>query len=95
MPHAIALGHISIKDPAQWAEYRDRVPGTLAPFGGELLFRGRLAATFSGSHAHADTVAIRFADLATAHAWHASPAYQALIPLRQRAADVTLLLFEE
>ena len=95
MPHAFALGHISIKDPAKWAEYRDRVPGTLAPFGGELMFRGKLAATLSGKHAHTDTVAIRFADLATAQAWHDSPAYQALIPLRQQAADITLLLFEE
>jgi uncharacterized protein (DUF1330 family) len=95
MPHAYVIGHIAIKDPAKWAEYRGQVPATLAPFGGELLFRGRLAVTLAGNHAHTDTVAIRFADLAAANAWHASPAYQALIPLRQQAADVTLLLFEE
>jgi uncharacterized protein (DUF1330 family) len=35
------------------------------------------------------------AALAAALGRHASPAYQALVPLRQRAADVTLLLFEE
>jgi uncharacterized protein (DUF1330 family) len=95
MPHAYAIGHIAIKDPARWAEYRDRVPATLAPFGAELLLRGRLAAVLSGTHAHTDTVAIRFPDLASARAWHDSAAYQALIPLRRQAADVTLLLFEE
>lgn len=95
MPHAYAIGHIAIKDAARWAEYRDRVPATLAPFGAELLLRGRLAAALSGTHEHTDTVAIRFPDLASARAWHDSAAYQALIPLRRQAADVTLLLFEE
>jgi uncharacterized protein (DUF1330 family) len=95
MPHAYAIGHITVKDPAQWAEYRSQVPGTLAPWGAELLLRGRLAEVFAGTHAHSDTVVIRFPDLAAARGWHASPAYQALVPLRQQAADVTLLLFEE
>jgi uncharacterized protein (DUF1330 family) len=95
MPHAYVIGHIAVKDAAKWAEYRGQVPASLAPFGAELLLRGRLAAVLSGDHAHTDTVAIRFPDLAAANAWHASPAYQALIPLRQAAAEVTLLLFEE
>jgi uncharacterized protein (DUF1330 family) len=95
MPHAYAIGHIAIKDPDNWAEYRRRVPETLAPWGAELLLRGKLVEVFSGVHTQTDTVAIRFPDLAAAHGWHASAAYQALIPLRQSAADVTLLLFEE
>jgi len=95
MPHAYAIGHITVKDPAKWAEYRSQVPGTLAPWGAELLLRGKLAKVFSGTYAHTDTVAIRFPDLAAAQGWHGSAAYQALIPLRQQAADVTLLLFEE
>lgn len=95
MPYACLIGHITIKDPEKWAEYRSQVPGTLAPWGAELLLRGKLAEVFSGAHAHGDTVVIRFPDLAAARGWHASAAYQALIPLRQQAADVTLLLFEE
>ncbi|MDP2195281.1 MAG: DUF1330 domain-containing protein [Rhodocyclaceae bacterium] len=95
MGHACVIGHISIKDTAQWAAYRDQVPATLVPWGAELLLRGRLAAVLSGAHGHADTVVIRFPDLATARAWHDSAAYQALLPLRRQAADVTLLLFEE
>lgn len=95
MPHAYVIGHITIKDPDKWAEYRGQVPGTLAPWGAELMLRGRLAEVFAGAHAHSDTVVIRFPDLAAARGWHASAAYQALVPLRQQAADVTLLLFEE
>lgn len=95
MNHACVIGHIAIKDAAKWDEYRGQVPATLEPWGAELLLRGKLTEVFAGRHAHTDTVVIRFPDLAAARAWHASAAYQALISLRQQAADVTLLLFEE
>jgi len=38
-------------------------------------------------------VVIRFPSLADAQGWHASAAYQALIPLRQEAADVILTTY--
>jgi uncharacterized protein (DUF1330 family) len=95
MPHAYVIGHIRVVDPDAWAAYRSQVPATLEPWQGELLLRGRLAEVFSGEHHHTNTVALRFPDLVAARGWHASPAYQALIPLRQRAAEVTLLLYEE
>lgn len=95
MNSAYVIGHISVKNPEMWAEYRDRVPATLEPWGAELLLRGKLVAVLGGAHAHTDTVVIRFPSLDAANAWHASVAYQALIPLRQMAADVDLLTFEE
>jgi len=95
MTYAYVIGHISVKDPEKWAAYRAQVPGTLAPWGAELLLRGRLDEVFSGSHAHTDTVVIRFPELAAARSWHASAAYQALIPLRMQAADIDLLLYDE
>jgi uncharacterized protein (DUF1330 family) len=39
-------------------------------------------------------VLIRFPDVAAAQGWHASEVYQALIPLRTRAADLALLIYE-
>lgn len=95
MSNAYVIGHITIKDPDKWAQYRDQVPATLAPWGAELMLRGRLAAVLGGSHAHSDTVVIRFPDLQAVHAWHTSAAYQALVSLRQQAAEVDLLAFEE
>lgn len=95
MSNAYVIGHITVKDPEKWAEYRSQVPATLAPWGAELLLRGRLAAVLAGEHAHTDTVVIRFPDRQAVEGWHASPAYQALIPLRRQAADVDLLSYEE
>ncbi len=94
MSAAYVIGHITVKDAAKWDAYRAQVPATLAPWGAELVLRGKLAATFAGTHAHDDVVVIRFPDLAAADGWHGSAAYQALIPLRMEAADVVLLSYE-
>jgi uncharacterized protein (DUF1330 family) len=92
---AYVLGHITVKDPDRWDEYRRQVPDTLAPWGAELLFRGQGARVLAGEHVHTDVVAIRFPDRAAAEGWHASAAYQALLPLRQRAASVVLISYED
>ena len=94
MSKAWLIGHITIKDAAKWAEYRSRVPATMAPFGAELTFRGTLATVFAGSHRHSDVVVASFPDRAALEAWHASPAYQALIPLRMEAAEVDLMSYD-
>ena len=91
---ACVIGHITVKDPGKWDEYRSKVPPTLAPWGGEVIFRGRKVEVFGGEHPHTDTVVIRFPDAASAAGWHASAAYQALIPLRNQAADIVLVCFE-
>lgn len=91
---AYVIGHISVKDPDKWADYRNRVPATLAPWNAELVCRGKLAAVFAGRHAHSDMVVIRFPDLASLHGWYDSAAYQALIALREQAADIDLLAYE-
>ncbi len=94
MSTAYLIGHITVKDPEKWAEYRSLVPATLAPWGGELVFRGKRAAVLAGDHQHPDVVVIRFPDLAALDGWHSSPAYQALIPLREQAAEMVLLSYE-
>ena len=91
---ACVIGHITVRDAQKWAEYRSKVPATLTPWGGELLFRGRKIAVMSGEHAHAETVVVRFPDARALCGWFASPAYQALVPLREQAADVVLVGYE-
>ncbi len=90
MADAYVIGHITVKNEDKWAEYRNKVPATLPPWNAELVMRGSLAAVLAGEHAHADVVVIRFPTLEAAQGWYASPAYQALIPLREAAADLVL-----
>lgn len=95
MGNAYVIGHITVKDAEKWEAYRRGVPATLEPWGAELVFRGKGATVLAGEHAHADVVVIRFPDRKAVDGWHASAAYQALIPLRQQAADVVLITYEE
>lgn len=91
---AYVVGHITVKDPELWAEYRSRVPATLAPWQAELVFRGGNPTVLAGSHAHDAAVVIRFPDSAALAAWYRSAEYQALIPLRSAAADLDLIAFD-
>jgi uncharacterized protein (DUF1330 family) len=95
MANAFLIGHIRVKDESKWSEYRNRLPATLEPWGAELVFRGKLSSVLSGNHGHTDTVVIRFPDIQALNDWHSSAHYQSLIPIRQEAAEVTLLAFEE
>ena len=94
MSQAFVVGQMTVKQPEKWAQYRSQVLATLLPFGGELVFRGEQVQSFSGVNPHPDIVVIRFSSLADAQGWHASAAYQALIPLRQEAADVVLTTYQ-
>ena len=90
---AYVIGHIHVRDPAVWQEYVSQVGATIEQHGGEVQFRGRQHKVFAGSQRHESVVVIRFADEAAADRWHASPEYQRLIPIRERAADVTLVSY--
>ncbi len=92
---ACVIGHITVRNADKWAQYRAQVPATLAQWGAELLFRGKVESVLAGSHPHTDTVVIRFPDAAAVDAWYNSPAYQALIPLRRQAADLVLVSFAD
>ena len=92
---ACVIGHITVKDAEKWAQYRAQVPATLAPWGAELLFRGQTGGVLAGRHTHTNTVIIHFPDLASVNGWYQSAAYQALIPLRQEAADLDLITFAD
>lgn len=95
MKVAYAIGHIQVLDADKWAQYCALVPATVAPWGGELLLRGHKVRVLSGDYPKTDTVVVRFPDIESAHGWYDSPAYQALIPLRDQAASVDLVAFEE
>ena len=94
MKQAHVVGRITVRDERLWAEYRNQVGQTLLPWQGELLLRGSMADRLSGHESHEDIVVIRFPDLASARGWFASAPYQALIALRQQAADVVLSIYE-
>jgi uncharacterized protein (DUF1330 family) len=95
MNNAYVVGHLKVKNVDKWAEYRSQVPATLAPWGAELVFRGNQVAALAGENLHPNIVVIRFPDIEAVNGWYSSPAYQSLIPLRQLAAEMELITYEE
>ena len=93
MSKAYVVGQVTVKNPDKWSEYRSKVPETFGPWGVEPVFRGTQFAALAGSCPHADIVVLRFPSAAAVEGWFASPAYQALIALRDEAADVVLTAY--
>lgn len=91
---AYLIGHISIKDPEAWQTYCAGVAQSLEPYAAETLFRGRVHSVLTGTHDKNQVVVIRFADRPTLQAWYSSDDYQSLIPLREQAADVTIISYD-
>jgi len=92
-PRACVIGHITVRDAEKWAEYRRQVPATCPP--GR---RTRLSRSKDLGHERRacprETVYYAFPDARSLDGWFQSPAYQALIPLREQAADVVLIGYE-
>jgi uncharacterized protein (DUF1330 family) len=91
---AYAIGHLSDVTLNQGiVDYLRGIDATLAPFEGRFIIHGGskedLEGRFSG-----DLIVISFPDLQTARDWYNSPAYQALVPLRQQGADGRIFLID-
>lgn len=91
---AYLVGHIKVKDQTLWQEYVAGVKESLAPFDCTIIFRGRLASVLAGFDDRELVVVIEFADMPTLEYWFRSDGYQRLIPIRDRAADVTITTYE-
>jgi uncharacterized protein (DUF1330 family) len=67
----------------------------LEPWRATLILRGNLASILTGEHKYTDTVVIRFPDIESINNWYSSPGYQSIIPLREMAAEMVMLSYEE
>ena len=91
---AYLIGHITINNPDKWKIYVEGVQKSLIPFEAEVVFRGKLATVLAGDHPYQQTVVIKFSDQPTLQQWYYSDAYQALISVREEAADVVIISYD-
>ena len=92
---AFLIAHVTVKDQDKLNTYVGSVGATLAPFGGELQKRGALIEVLAGEHDHKLVAILKFPDKDAIKGWFESDAYQALIPNRLEAADMTLIAYNE
>jgi uncharacterized protein (DUF1330 family) len=81
MPLAYVVNEIEVADAQAFRRYAEQVPATLPPFGGRYLVRSGETLAISGAPP-SRIVILEFPDRASALAWRASDAYQAILPLR-------------
>ena len=92
---AYLVGHITVKNDELWQKYVAGVGESLSPFDSRILFRGKLSSVLAGQHEHDLVVVIEFADQSTLDNWFHSNTYQALIPLRDKAANVVITTYND
>lgn len=88
------VGHITVKDEDLWQEYVSGVKESLLPFESKIIFRGKLVSVLTGKHEFNLAVVIEFPDQRTLDSWYSSKKYQALIPIRDKAADIALMTYD-
>lgn len=87
------VAEVDVTDPAQFKEYADKTPGTLAPFNGHILIRGGKNLSVEGD-APKRFVVIQFESFEKAKAWEDSPAYEAIKPIRHNSAKSRVFIIE-
>ena len=89
---AYAIAHmrqVTLND--EIVEYLQKIDATLAPYDGHFLVHGDEVEVIENNWP-GNVIMIEFPDLATAKAWYASEAYQAILPLRLRNSESDVIL---
>jgi uncharacterized protein (DUF1330 family) len=88
------IADVEVTDPAVFEEYRQRVSGTIAQYGGRYLVRGGATQTKEGDWSPKRLIVLEFPSLARAREWFDSAEYRPLIALRQRSARTKIVIAE-
>lgn len=90
---AFFIATISVKNPEKFTQYASQVGETFKPFGGALMTRGKVERVLAGDCNHDAAGVIKFDTIENLNNWYDSDAYQALIPLRNEGADVSIVAY--
>jgi len=91
---AYVIADLEVTDPARFAEYRQRVPATLAAYGGRFLVRGGEHDVAEGSWRPRRLVVLEFPSLAQARRWYESEEYREPKALRLAASNTNLVFVD-
>jgi uncharacterized protein (DUF1330 family) len=77
---------VQVTDPDTWKQYVAALSGTLAPYKVRTLARANPVALDSSTPPTGTLVVLAFNSMEDVKAFWNSPAYQAIIPLREKSA---------
>jgi uncharacterized protein (DUF1330 family) len=82
---AYIIAEVQVNDPDTFKQYLAALPATMAPYKVRTLARSTPVA-LDGSPPAGNVVVLAFNSMEDVKAWWNSPAYQAIIPLREKSA---------
>ena len=83
---AYLIANVQVTDPEGWKQYVTALPATLAPYHVKTLARAPAVPLDASTPPAGSTVILAFNSMDDLKAWWNSPAYQAIIPLREKSA---------
>jgi len=87
---AFFIATVTVKNTEKFQEYAVKSKETFDAVGAEVIARGKHSGNLVGHAQHQAAALVKFSDLDSLDSWYNSDAYQALIPLRDEAADFTI-----
>jgi uncharacterized protein (DUF1330 family) len=91
---AYVITYLEVTDPDAFQVYRKAAGPTFAAYGGKPIVVDGQFEILEGMVRPRSVVVVEFESLEQAKRWYASPEYARTIPLRQRAAESSLILVE-
>lgn len=90
---AFFVATVTVKHPGKFQEYARRAAATFAPHGGEAILRGKADRALVGSVDHQAVGIVKFPSRDALTTWFESPEYQAIVPLRDESAEMTITTY--
>ena len=91
---ALMIARITVKDPEKFQEYFAKTQQVAAPYGAELLYRGKVDRALNGDDDHGLAVIVKFPGIEELNEWYDSDAYQPLKALRDEGTDMQMTSYE-
>jgi uncharacterized protein (DUF1330 family) len=91
---AYVITYLEVTDPQAFQAYRQAAGPTFAPYGGKPVVVDGAFEVLEGIIQPRSVVVVEFESMEQARRWYASPEYAKTIPLRQQAANASLILVE-
>lgn len=91
---AYMIVDIEVTDPETYAIYMERVPATVAKFGGRYVVRTSHATPLAGDWRPERLIVLEFDSAEQMRRWNQSPEYLELAPLRIRSTNTRSIAVE-
>ena len=92
---AFFIAQVKLKNGEKFQAYAAQTKAIFADYGAELITRGKAMGSIAGDVSHDAVAVMKFPDMQKLEAAFATDAYQAIVPLRDEAADITIVKYEQ